>query len=196
MWPNEKGSQKISAAGERKALLNPKTDVVIIGAGASGLMCAMEAGKRGRRVMVLDHGKTPGRKILISGGGRCNFTNLNIEAARYISNNTHFCKSALSRYTQWDFIELVNKHGIAYGQRSHGQLFCIESARQILDMLWSECQMAGVAFSLDTKIETIERRSRPGFRGAHQPGELHLPVPGDRHGRVMHDGGRGQPAGL
>ena len=157
MWPNEKGSQKISPDGERKALLNPNTDVVIIGAGASGLMCAMEAGKRGRRVMVLDHGKTPGRKIIISGGGRCNFTNLNLEAARYISNNRHFCKSALSRYTQWDFIELVNKHGIAYGQRSHGQLFCIESARQILDMLWSECQMAGVAFSLDTKIEIIER---------------------------------------
>ena len=163
MRPNEKGSQKISAAGERKALLNPKTDVIIIGAGASGLMCAMEAGKRGRRVVVLDHGKTPGRKILISGGGRCNFTNLNIDAARYISNNTHFCKSALSRYTQWDFIELVNKHGIAYGQRSHGQLFCIESARQILDMLWSECQMAGVAFSLDTKIEIIERLPDQAF---------------------------------
>ena len=147
-----------SAGGERKPLLNPITDVVVIGAGASGLMCAMEAGKRGRRVVVLDHGNTPGRKILISGGGRCNFTNLNIEAARYISHNAHFCKSALSRYTQWDFIELVKKHRIAYDQRSHGQLFCIGSARQILDMLWSECEMAGVAFGLDTKIETIDKR--------------------------------------
>lgn len=144
-------------------MLKPNTNVVIIGAGASGLMCAMEAGKRGRRVLVLDHGNTPGRKILISGGGRCNFTNLNIDAAHYISHNAHFCKSALSRYTQWDFIELVNKHGIAYGQRSHGQLFCIESARQILDMLWSECEMAGVAFSLDTKIGTIVKRPDHAF---------------------------------
>ena len=141
---------------EGNPLLNPKTDVLIIGAGASGLMCAMEAGNRGRRVMVLDHGNTPGRKLLMSGGGRCNFTNRYIEADRYLSHNPHFCKSALSRYTQWDFIELVNKHRIAYSERSHGQLFCIGSARQILDMLWSECEKAGVVFSLDTGIEKIE----------------------------------------
>jgi hypothetical protein len=161
--PFEKGSSKTSADSERKPLLNPNTDVVIIGAGASGLMCAMEAGQRGRRVVVLDHGKTPGRKILMSGGGRCNFTNRNIDAACYISHNIHFCKSALSRYTQWDFIELLDKHRIAYGQRSHGQLFCIDSAHQILDMLLSECDTAGVSFSLDTKIEKIERHPDHSF---------------------------------
>jgi len=155
--PFEKGSRKTSAAGERKPLLNPNTDVVIIGAGASGLICAMEAGKRNRRVRVLDHGKTPGRKLLMSGGGCCNFTNRIIDADHYISHNSHFCKSALSRYTQWDFIELIKRHRIAYGQRSHGQLFCIGSARQILDMLWTECEKAGVSFGLDTKIEKIER---------------------------------------
>ncbi len=152
--------------------MKPKTDVVIIGAGASGLVCAMQAGKRGRRVTIVDHGKTPGRKILMSGGGRCNFTNRDIDADRYISNNPHFCKSAISRYTQWDFIELVNKHRIVYGERSHGQLFCVDSARQILDMLWSECEAAGVSFCLDTTIEKIERHTDQSFavhtnRGIH-----------------------------
>ena len=133
------------------------TDVVILGAGASGLMCALQAGRRGRRVTVLDHGKTPGRKILLSGGGRCNFTNRDIDADRYLSHNPHFCKSALSRYTQWDFIELVKRHHIAFEERSHGQLFCTGSGRQIRDMLWSECVRTGVTFSLDTRIEKIER---------------------------------------
>ncbi len=152
----ERGALRSGSAKEGDPLLNPKTDVLIIGAGASGLMCAMEAGKRGRRVMVLDHGNTPGRKLLMSGGGRCNFTNRDIDADRYLSHNPHFCKSALSRYTQWDFLELVKKHRIAYSERFHGQLFCIGSARQILDMLWSECEQAGVSFSLDTGIEKIE----------------------------------------
>ncbi|WP_319407202.1 NAD(P)/FAD-dependent oxidoreductase [uncultured Desulfosarcina sp.] len=143
--------------------MNANTDVVIIGAGASGLMCAMEAGKRGRRVVVLDHSKTPGRKIMMSGGGRCNFTNRNIDPGCYLSHNPHFCKSALSRYTQWDFIELVDKHGIAYAERSHGQLFCTGSARQILDMLCSACVKTGVSFSLDIKIETIEGLSDHRF---------------------------------
>ena len=135
---------------------NLPTDVVIIGAGASGLMCAMQAGRRGRRIVVVDHAKTPGRKILMSGGGRCNFTNREIDAAHYLSHNPHFCKSALSRYTQWDFIELVNQHRIAYVERDHGQLFCADSARQILDMLLSECAQAGVSLSLDTRVKKIE----------------------------------------
>ncbi len=145
------------SADEGSTLLNPKTDVVIIGAGASGLVCAMQAGKRGRRVTIVDHGKTAGRKILMSGGGRCNFTNRDIDTGRYLSQNPHFCKSALNRYTQWDFIELVNHHRIAYGERSHGQFFCLDSARQIVDMLLSECKQAGVSFCLDTAIEKIER---------------------------------------
>ncbi len=143
--------------------MNPKTDVIIIGAGASGLMCAMESGKRGRRVMVIDHGKAPGRKILMSGGGRCNFSNREIDADCYLSHNPHFCKSALSRYPQWDFIQLIEKHRIAYGERSHGQLFCIGSARQILDMLWSECEQAGVSFILDTRIEKTEELTEHRF---------------------------------
>lgn len=137
--------------------MKPQTDVVIIGAGASGLMCAMEAGKRGRRVTVVDHGDTPGRKILMSGGGRCNFTNREIDAGRYLSHNPHFCKSALSRYTQRDFIELVEKHRIAYEERAHGRLFCVDSARRIVEMLLSECARAGVSFSMNTHLEKIER---------------------------------------
>jgi predicted Rossmann fold flavoprotein len=144
------------SVSEGNALLTPKTDVVIIGAGASGLLCAIQAGKRGRRVTIVDHAKTPGRKLLMSGGGRCNFTNRNIDADRYISDNPHFCKSAISRYTQWDFIELVNKYRIAYDEKSDGQLFCVGSARQILDMLLSECEEAGVSFCLDTAVEMIE----------------------------------------
>ena len=163
MLHGKKELRKTSAASERQLLLNANTDVVIIGAGASGLMCAMEAGKRGRRVVVLDHGKKPGRKIMMSGGGRCNFTNRNIDPGCYLSHNPHFCKSALSRYTQWDFIELVHKHRIAYAERSHGQLFCTGSARQILDMLWSECEKAGISFTLDAKIETIQSLSDNRF---------------------------------
>jgi len=97
-------------------------DVIIIGAGASGLMCAIEAGKRGRKVLVLDHAKRAGQKIIMSGGGRCNFTNLYVEPANFLCDNPHFVKSALSRYTQWDFIALVDKHNISWHERDHGQL--------------------------------------------------------------------------
>ncbi len=136
-----------------------KTDVIIIGAGASGLMCAIEAGKRGRHVLVLDHANKVGKKILMSGGGRCNFTNYSVEADHFISNNPHFCKSALNRFTQWDFIALVEKHNIAYHEREHGQLFCDHSAKEIRDMLVDEAEAVGVNIRLNTKITNIEKKS-------------------------------------
>ncbi len=132
-----------------------KPNVIIIGAGASGLMCALEAGKRGRKVLVLDHTKKPGNKILVSGGGSCNFTNYYVEAENFICSNPHFCKSAISRYTQWDFIEFINKHQIAFHEREHGQLFCDGKARQIVDALMQECKQAGVTFEFGCEIESI-----------------------------------------
>ena len=139
------------------------TDVLIIGASAAGLMCAIEAGKRGRNVIVLDHSNKAGKKILMSGGGRCNFTNYSVSAENFISHNSHFCKSALSRYTQWDFIELVNNHHIEFHERWHGQLFCNNSAKDILSMLITECNQAGVSIHLNTRIETINEISNHGF---------------------------------
>jgi predicted Rossmann fold flavoprotein len=133
-----------------------ETEVLIIGAGASGLMAAIEAGKRGRRVRIVDHGPEPGRKILMSGGGRCNFTNREVSADRYLSRNPHFCKSALSRFTQWDFIELLKKHRVAYEERALGRYFCLRSARDLLDMLLVECRRYGVVLDLQTSVETIE----------------------------------------
>ncbi|MDO9049441.1 MAG: NAD(P)/FAD-dependent oxidoreductase [Methylobacter sp.] len=134
-----------------------ETDVIIIGAGASGLMCAIEAGKRGRKVLVLDHANKAGKKILMSGGGRCNFTNYSIEPDNYISHNPHFCKSALSRYTQWDFLALIGRYRIPFHERDHGQLFCDESAKDILDMLLAECSKVGVVVQLNTGIDSVER---------------------------------------
>jgi len=131
-------------------------DVLIIGASASGLMCAIEAGKRGRKVVVLDHANKAGKKILISGGGRCNFTNNDISASNYTSHNPHFCKSALSRYTQWDFINLVNEYKISYHERDHGQLFCDDSAKDILNMLLDECNKVDVDIHLNCDISTIK----------------------------------------
>jgi predicted Rossmann fold flavoprotein len=132
-----------------------ESDVIIIGAGASGLMCAIEAGKRGRQVIVLDHANKAGKKILMSGGGRCNFTNYSIEPDNFISNNPHFCKSALSRYTQWDFLALISRYQIPYHVREHGQLFCNDSAKDIQTMLLSECINAGVKVQLNTSIDNI-----------------------------------------
>lgn len=130
-------------------------DVVIIGAGAAGLMCAAEAGKRGRRVLMLDHADKLGEKIRISGGGRCNFTNIHTHPRCFISANPHFCKSALSRYTPGDFIALVEKHGISWHEKTLGQLFCDESARDIVHMLLKETATAGVVIRLDTKVTDI-----------------------------------------
>ncbi|MBG6242832.1 MAG: NAD(P)/FAD-dependent oxidoreductase [Candidatus Symbiopectobacterium sp. Dall1.0] len=132
-------------------------DVVIVGAGAAGLFCAAQAGQRGLRVLLVDNGKKPGRKILMSGGGRCNFTNMYAEPATYLSENPNFCKSALARYTQWDFIDLVNRHGIAYHEKTLGQLFCDDSAQQIVDMLMRECELGNVQFRLRSELQRIER---------------------------------------
>lgn len=139
------------------------TDVVVIGAGASGLMCAIEAGKRGRSVLVVDHAGKPGRKILLSGGGRCNFTNFSINADNYISHNPHFCKSALSRYTPRDFLALLEKHHVAFSEEADGRLFCRRSSRDVLDALLSECRQAGVSFRLNTKIEKVARVGERDF---------------------------------
>ena len=138
-------------------------DVIIIGAGASGLMCAIEAGKRGRKVRVLDHAHRAGTKILMSGGGRCNFTNYSVSAENYIAGNPHFCKSALSRYTQWDFIDLVTRYRIPYHERDHGQLFCNDSAKDILTMLLTECENLGVEISLGCQIQSIKQDADSGF---------------------------------
>jgi predicted Rossmann fold flavoprotein len=139
-------------------------DVIILGAGAAGLMCAIEAGKRGRRVAVLERADKPGRKILISGGGRCNFTNLHCGPANFISANPHFAKSALARYTPAEFIALVEKHRIPFHEKTLGQLFCDRSARDILSMLESECQDAGVKIFPNTKINEVLRGSEYAVR--------------------------------
>ncbi|HIL20209.1 MAG TPA: NAD(P)/FAD-dependent oxidoreductase [Candidatus Thioglobus sp.] len=131
-------------------------DVVILGGGAAGLMCAVEAGKRGRKVVLIEKAKKAGKKILISGGGRCNFTNLYTEPESYLSPNSHFHKSALSRYTQWDFIALMEKHNLQWTEKTLGQLFCDQKAGAVVDMLLDECRQAGVAIVLDSVVEKIE----------------------------------------
>ncbi|WP_423185257.1 NAD(P)/FAD-dependent oxidoreductase [Alishewanella sp. d11] len=130
-------------------------DVIVIGAGAAGLFCAIEAAKRGRKTLVVDNGKRIGRKILMSGGGRCNFTNIYASPANFLSENRHFCKSALSRYTQWDFIALVQQYGIPYHEKTLGQLFCDNSAKDIVDMLQQECDKAGVQIALQQEITAV-----------------------------------------
>lgn len=130
-------------------------DAIILGAGGAGLMCAATAGQGGARVLLIDHADAPGKKILISGGGRCNFTNINADADRYLSANPHFAKSALRRYTSADFLALVNRHGIAWHEKTLGQLFCDGSARAIVDMLLYECKIANVALSLGETIRNI-----------------------------------------
>ena len=135
---------------------NSQYDVIIIGAGASGLYCALTAGRRGRRVLVLDHANKAGKKILMSGGGRCNFTNYFVEPEHFIGANQHFCKSALSRYPSWEFIGMVEAHKIAYHEREHGQLFCDDSAQDILTMLLDECSAVGVQVKLNAQVESVQ----------------------------------------
>jgi predicted Rossmann fold flavoprotein len=132
-------------------------DAVILGAGAAGLLCAVEAGKRGRRVAILEHADRIGKKILISGGGRCNFTNIHCQPENFLSANPHFAKSALARYTPADFIALVEKHRIPYHEKTLGQLFCDRSAQDITDMLDSECQSAGAKIFLQSKVREVQR---------------------------------------
>src|SRR5437016_14681440 len=132
-------------------------DGLILGGGAAGLLCAIEAGKRGRRVLVLERAERIGKKILISGGGRCNFTNLYCKPENFLSCNPHFCKSALARYTPADFIALVEKHGIAYHEKTLGQLFCDGSSQQIIDMLLGECRDASVEIRCGCEVRQVDR---------------------------------------
>jgi predicted Rossmann fold flavoprotein len=150
-----------------------KFDVIIIGAGAAGLMCAIEAGKRHRKVLILDHANKAGKKILISGGGRCNFTNYHITSDKFISHNPHFCKSALNRYTQWDFINLVKKHHIPFHEKTLGQLFCDHKTKAILAMLLSECEQYGITIYLNTTIEQIEKQNDHHFKLHSSRGDFH-----------------------
>jgi predicted Rossmann fold flavoprotein len=148
----------------------PTTDVVILGAGAAGLLCAIEAGKRGRRVTLLEHADRVGKKILISGGGRCNFTNLHTRPDNFLSANPHFAKSALARYTPADFIALVERHGIPYHEKTLGQLFCDDSAKQIVAMLLTEAAQANVKIVLEAKVQEIRRSPDPAANsGPDQP---------------------------
>ncbi|WP_421229551.1 NAD(P)/FAD-dependent oxidoreductase [Aeromonas enteropelogenes] len=163
-----------------------QVDVVVIGAGAAGLMCAAQAGYRGRFVLVLDNAKKPGRKILISGGGRCNFTNHQAGAHAYLSANPHFSKSALARYTQQDFIDLVDRHGVNYHERTLGQLFCLESAKDIVDVLLTECDWAGVTLQCQTEILAVSKGDE-GFVLATSKGEVRC------HSLVVATGGLSMP---
>ena len=147
------------------------TDVVIIGAGAAGLMCALTAGGRGRRVLLVDHANKAGKKILMSGGGRCNFTNMYAEPANFASQNPHFCKSALARYTPWDFIAMVDAHGIPYHEKKLGQLFCDNKAKDILNMLLEECERAGVDLRLNTEVQEIQK-TESGYGLSTDIGEI------------------------
>jgi predicted Rossmann fold flavoprotein len=154
--------------------LTRKFDILILGAGAAGLLCAIEAGKRGRRVAVLEHADRIGKKILISGGGRCNFTNIHCQPENFISANEHFAKSALARYTPVDFIALVEKHRIPYHEKTLGQLFCDRSAQEIIDLLESECRSAGVEIFVQSRIREVHRTTE--FTVRTESGEFHAPA--------------------
>ena len=152
------------------------SDVLIIGAGAAGLMCALTAGQRGLRVQVLDHANKVGKKILMSGGGRCNFTNTGTTPANYLSANRHFCKSALARYTPWHFIELVERHRIAYHEKELGQLFCDESSKQVVAMLLAECAAASASIRTHCSIERVEHTDTGKFRLHTTQGRFQAPA--------------------
>ena len=157
-------------------------DAIILGGGAAGLMAALVAGQRGKRVLIVEHADAPGKKILISGGGRCNFTNIHTAPDRYLSANPHYMKSALARYSPRDFLDLVERHGIAWHEKTLGQLFCDGSAKQIVAMLWEECAAAGVELWLGDPA-SVERKRRlyDRLRCAHGEGT----VPGPRHRRSV-----------
>ena len=149
------GSWQEAGRGNKLSML--KWDVIVIGAGAAGLFCAIEAGKRGRRVLVLEHSDRVGKKIAISGGGRCNFTNIHTNPENFLSANPHFCKSALARYRPADFVSLVEKHGIAYHEKKLGQLFCDGSSQQIIDLVLRECQTAGVEIRCGCQVLKVKK---------------------------------------
>ncbi|ALN58483.1 FAD dependent oxidoreductase [Lysobacter enzymogenes] len=151
-------------------------DALVVGAGAAGLMCALTAGRRGRRVLVIEHANKVGKKILMSGGGRCNFTNTGTTPANYLSANPHFCKSALARYTPWDFIAMVERHRIAYHEKELGQLFCDVSSKLIVKMLVDECLAAGVRIETDCSIERIAHEDGGDFRAHTARGAFAAPA--------------------
>ena len=163
-------------------------DVVIVGAGAAGLMCAATAGQRGRRVLLLDHSDKLAEKIRISGGGRCNFTNLNIHPERYLSANPHFVRSALAQYSQWDFIKLIERHGVTYHEKTLGQLFCDDSAQQIIDLLDAECHDGQVLRRMGCTIHSVSRSDEGRFVLATSHGEF------DAESLVVATGGLSIPA--
>src|SRR6187401_3301412 len=148
-------------------------DTLIVGGGAAGLMCAITAGRRGKRVLVVEHANRVGKKILMSGGGRCNFTNTGATPANFLSANPHFCKSALARYTPADFIAMVEAHGIAYHEKELGQLFCDESSKLVVRMLLDECEQAGVRIHTSCTIDSVQRSADGGFRLLSSSGSLH-----------------------
>ncbi|MRI31373.1 aminoacetone oxidase family FAD-binding enzyme [Endozoicomonas sp. OPT23] len=152
--------------------LESSYDVIIIGAGASGLMCAQTAGYRGRKVLVLDHANKIGKKILISGGGRCNFTNMYTEPSNYLSQNPHFCKSSLARYTQWDFQGLVAKYDIPWHEKTLGQLFCDNRSQDIVDLLMGECREAGVTVRAKAEVQKVVADKDRGFQLITSQGEF------------------------
>ncbi|MDQ1197643.1 NAD(P)/FAD-dependent oxidoreductase [Agrobacterium sp. SORGH_AS 787] len=152
--------------------MTEKCDVLILGAGAAGMMCAIRAGQRARSVIILDHAKAPGEKIRISGGGRCNFTNIHAGPKNYLSQNLHFAKSALARYTPRDFLDLVEKHKIAWHEKTLGQLFCDDSAKDIIRMLLTEMQAVGAKLRLQTEITSVEGMATDGFRVATSQGSI------------------------
>src|SRR5476651_920221 len=147
------------------------TDVIVIGAGAAGLMCAIVAGQRGKSVLVLERGERIGAKILISGGGRCNFTNIHARPENYLSSNPDFCKSALARYKPEDFIAMVERHGIAYHEKKLGQLFCDHSSREIVEMLRKECDDAGVQIKTGVEVSEVQRVESDGSFNITTPTE-------------------------
>jgi len=151
-------------------------DVVIVGGGAAGLMCAIRAGQRGKRVRVIEHANRVGRKILMSGGGRCNFTNTGTTPGHYLSANPHFCKSALARYTPWHFIALVDKHGIAWHEKELGQLFCDDSSKQIVAMLLNECAAAGVQVQTDCPVGRVQHADNGTFQVHTHDGTIAAPA--------------------
>ena len=144
--------------------MNKIYDVIVIGAGAAGLMAASVAGQRGRKVWLLDHAKKTAEKIRISGGGRSNFTNIHTSPSNFLSQNPHFCKSALNQYTQFDFIALVERYGIPYHEKKLGQLFCDNSSQDIIDMLLSECEKGGVTYNNETSVESVEKTKSGGYK--------------------------------
>src|SRR5690606_25642503 len=169
------------ASASRAAEAVPATvtathDAIVIGGGAAGLMCALTAGQRGLRVLVVEHANKVGKKILMSGGGRCNFTNTGASPANYLSANPHFCKSALARYTPEHFIEMVERHGIAYHEKELGQLFCDESSKLVVKMLLDECAAAGVRIETSCSIDAIVHGDGGTFRVRTARGEFAAPA--------------------